>query len=78
MRRSMINDIGLFDENFFIWFEEVDMCKRAKNEDWEVWYMADADIIHYGGRSFSQQILIKNQKDFFRSATYYMVKNGPG
>lgn len=78
MRRDMINAIGLFDENFFIWFEEVDMCKRAKLEGWEVWYFAESDIIHYGGQSFRQQLVVKNQKDFFRSATYYMVKNGSG
>lgn len=78
MRREMLNEIGLFDENFFIWFEEVDMCKRAKNNSWQVWYYADTDIIHYGGQSFAQQVLVRNQKDFFRSATYYMVKNGSG
>lgn len=78
MRRAMINEIGLFDENFFIWFEEVDMCKRAQLEGWAVWYFADSDIIHYGGQSFRQQLVVKNQKDFFRSAVYYMVKNGSG
>jgi len=78
IRREMINEIGLFDENFFIWFEEVDLCKRAKQEDWQVWYVADADIIHYGGQSFQQQLTVKNQRDFFRSAVYYMVKNGSG
>ena len=78
MRRAMINEIGLFDENFFIWFEEVDMCKRAQLEGWAIWYFADSDIIHYGGQSFRQQLVVKNQKDFFRSAVYYMVKNGSG
>ncbi len=78
MRREMINDIGVFDENFFIWFEEVDLCKRAKQKGWQVWYLADAELIHFGGQSFRQQLLIRNQKDFFRSATYYMVKHGSG
>lgn len=76
IRRQMINEIGLFDENFFIWFEEVDLCQRAKAAGWQVWYIPDAEIIHYGGQSFKQQLVLKSQRDFFRSALYYFLKHG--
>jgi hypothetical protein len=75
IRKKMLDEIGIFDENFFIWFEEVDMCKRAKNASWQVWYMAEAQIIHHGGQSFKQQLTFRNQKNFFTSAWYYLKKH---
>lgn len=76
IRKKALDQVGLFDENFFIWFEEVDLCKRAKNANWEVWYNHSAEIIHYGGQSFKQQLTVKKQKMFFTSAWYYFKKNG--
>ncbi|MDD2807782.1 MAG: glycosyltransferase family 2 protein [Patescibacteria group bacterium] len=76
IRREALDEIGLFDENFFIWFEEVDLCKRANDAGWQVWYYAGAEIIHYGGQSFAQQLAIKKQRQFFKSAWYYFIKHG--
>lgn len=76
IRKKTIDKIGLFDENFFIWFEEVDLCQRAKNAGWQVWYNANAKIIHHGGQSFKQQLTFKKQKLFFQSAWYYFKKHG--
>jgi len=77
MRRKVIDEIGLFDENFFIWFEEVDYCLRAKKAGWQIWYNPEAEIIHYGGKSFNQILTFKKQKMFFKSAKYYLQKHGP-
>jgi len=76
IRRKTIDEIGMFDENFFIWFEEVDLCKRAKAAGWQVWYTAEAEIIHHGGQSFKQQLTFKKQLQFFKSAWYYFKKHG--
>lgn len=76
IRKKMLEQIGLFDERFFTWFEEVDLCRRAKNAGWQVWYLAEAEIIHYGGQSFSRQLTLKNQKIFFQSALKYLKKHG--
>ncbi len=75
IRRQVIEEIGLFDEKFFIWFEEVDLCKRAIDDKWEVWYTPDAEIIHHGGRSFRQIATWKKQQLFFKSAWYYFKKH---
>lgn len=74
--KNLIREIGGFDEKFFIWFEEVDLCKRAKDALWEVWYFSQAEIIHHGGQSFKQQLTLKKQKLFFKSALYYFQKHG--
>lgn len=75
VRRQTLEEIGPFDERFFIWFEEVDLCKRAKDAGWQVWYNPEAEIIHHGGESFKKQVSWKNQKQFFQSAWYYLKKH---
>ena len=76
VKKEVFDKIGPFDEKFFIWFEEVDLCKRAKAAGWQVWYTAEAEIIHHGGQSFKQQLTFKKQLQFFKSAWYYFKKHG--
>ena len=40
VRRAMLDEIGLFDENFFLYFEETDLCMRAKRAGWSTYYVA--------------------------------------
>ena len=74
--RKALDKVGLFDEKFFIWFEEVDLCLRARKAGFKIYYNPKAQIIHHGGQSFSQQKKITNQKIFFQSALTYFLKNG--
>lgn len=76
IRRALIEQIGLLDERFFIWFEEVDFCKRAKNAQWEVWYTPDVSVVHHGGESFAQVLIAKKQWMYTRSLLYYFWKHG--
>ncbi|MGH2366784.1 MAG: glycosyltransferase family 2 protein [Chloroflexota bacterium] len=54
-RRAAIDEVGLFDEGFFMYVEEVDWCYRFKHAGWEVWHCPDALAIHHGGQSTRQQ-----------------------
>lgn len=76
IRRKLIEQVGMLDEDYFIWFEEVDYCRRAKKADWEVYYNPDARIIHYGGESFAQLGAIKKQWMYFTSMIKYFKNNG--
>lgn len=76
IRRSVLETVGYFDERFFLWFEEVDFCRRVKNNGWQIFYNPRAEIIHLGGASFSQKIPIKNQWQFNKSLLYYFKKHG--
>lgn len=51
MRKSVIDEVGLFDPRFFLYAEEVDLCRRVKNAGWQVHYFPDAHVVHLGGES---------------------------
>lgn len=54
VRRAAIETVGVFDEGFFMYAEEVDWCYRFKQAGWEVWHCPDAFAVHHGGRSTAQ------------------------
>ena len=51
MRRDVINRVGMFDEDFFLYGEEEDLCQRVRDAGLEVHYYPGANIVHYGGQS---------------------------
>jgi N-acetylglucosaminyl-diphospho-decaprenol L-rhamnosyltransferase len=51
VRRAVLDEIGLFDPRFFMYFEEVDHCRRARNAGWTVTYLASTSVVHLGGES---------------------------
>jgi N-acetylglucosaminyl-diphospho-decaprenol L-rhamnosyltransferase len=53
IRRQVIKDIGLMDEGYFLYFEEVDYCRRANSAGWECWYVPESRVMHIEGASTS-------------------------
>lgn len=51
IRRSVLDRIGFFDERFFLYYEEVDLCRRIRAANREVWYWPDIVVEHLGGES---------------------------
>lgn len=51
MRHTALKQAGPFDERFFLYYEEVDLCKRFKQHDWKIWYWPDIVVPHWGGES---------------------------
>ncbi len=51
IRRELIDQVGLFDPRFFLYFEEVDLCFVAKKAGWKVVYFPETKVIHIGGES---------------------------
>lgn len=50
-RRTMLDMTGLFDERFYIYFEETDLCQHAKKSGWKVYFLPTAEVVHVGGAS---------------------------
>lgn len=51
VRAEVFNAIGLFDEGYFLYFEETDFCLRAKRAGWSCWYVPSARVRHVEGAS---------------------------
>ncbi len=75
--KSLLAKIGLLDEQFFLWFEEIDYCLRTKQAGLQIIYLATSQIIHYGGASFNQRLTLDKQKIFNRSLIAYLKKHRP-
>lgn len=54
IRRAAMEQVGLLDENFPIFFNEVDWCLRCKRAGWKIYFTPDVEIVHYGGASTAQ------------------------
>jgi len=54
IRAEALRSVGSFDPRFFLYYEEVDLCKRIKNEGYSIWYWPDIAIVHIGGESSRQ------------------------
>lgn len=55
IRRGVIEDTGLLDEEFFLYVEELEFCMRAKKKAWKVWYIPSTGVIHYVGKSGTKE-----------------------
>ena len=51
VRRELIDQVGLFDPRFFLYFEELDHCFAARKAGWKVMYYPDTQVVHIGGES---------------------------
>jgi GT2 family glycosyltransferase len=51
IRRDALEKVGYFDESFFLYFEEVDLCKRFKEAGYIIRYYPDVEVVHWGGES---------------------------
>jgi GT2 family glycosyltransferase len=51
VRKEAIDQVGLLDENFFMYGEDIDWCFRIKQAGWDIYYYPKTHIIHYKGAS---------------------------
>jgi GT2 family glycosyltransferase len=70
IRKNVVEDVGLFDRDYFMYVEELDYCYRAKKKGWRVVYNPKNSIIHYGGASSTEKFPIISEfegvKTFYR------------
>ena len=70
MRKEAMDEVGLFDEDFFLYVEEVELCWRFVQAGWEIWYLPKWKIVHYGqvttGSENAMIFEMKNMKLFYK------------
>jgi GT2 family glycosyltransferase len=74
IRKKVVDGIGLLDERFFMYGEELDWCLRAKKAGWAVMYYPDAEIVHYKGEC-SKSNSRKAAFEFYRSMYLFHKKH---
>ena len=74
-----ISNVGFFDENFFLYFEEIDLCRRLKKNNENIYLDPKIKIFHEGGKSvnknFSNQIELNRNWHWMWSSFYYHKKH---
>ena len=74
IRSSVLEEIGLMDESFFMYYEDVDLCLRIRKAGFRIVYVPDSVIMHIGGRS-SDQISSRRKIMLYRSLFIYFRKH---
>lgn len=73
IRRSIFNKINGFDENFFMYFEDMDLCKRVKELGYQIIVYPKVFIVHLGGKSISK--FAKRKIYYYQSQDYFYKKH---
>jgi hypothetical protein len=74
IRRELIDEIGGFDETFFLYFEETDLCHRATNAGWTTHYLPQSEVVHIGSASTGMKTWARTPPYWFDSRLHYFVK----
>lgn len=77
MSRETLLEIGGWDEGYWIWFEDVDLCQRLYRANLKVLYDPRITIIHQGGSSFNRVLSLKKHLWFMKSLWRYTRKYWP-
>jgi N-acetylglucosaminyl-diphospho-decaprenol L-rhamnosyltransferase len=75
MRRTVLDRIGLFDEAFFLYYEETDLCRRAAMAGWAMVYVVESRVMHIGSVSTGMKDWRRVPDYWFRSRRHYFEKN---
>lgn len=76
VRRELLDNIGLMDEHFFLYFEEIDFCLRANKAGWQVWYEPSVSIVHEDNSSTGVHTVTSRRPAFwYDSRRYFYLKH---
>lgn len=74
IRRTVIEQIGVLDEGYFMYSEETDWCFRVRKAGWDICYLPDATIVHLGGQS-SKKASARMKAELYRSKIRFYAKH---
>lgn len=75
VRRRVLEQVGLFDESFFLYFEETDLCRRARRVGYRIVYVKESSVAHIGSASTGMKTWSKVPDYWFDSRRHYFLKN---
>jgi len=74
VRREVIRQVGLLDEDYFMYLEDADWCYRIRKAGWLLYYLPSATIYHHGGQSVAQ-VPVKMYVAIRKSRVLFLLKH---
>ena len=75
IRDSVVEQVGLLDERWFMYGEDLDWCYRIKSAGWKIFYVPTVEIIHFKGESTKSVPKIRNLVTFYRAMYTFVEKH---
>jgi N-acetylglucosaminyl-diphospho-decaprenol L-rhamnosyltransferase len=76
VRREALEQVGGFDEGYFMYSEELDWCRRAKTAGWQAAYFSGAQVVHHEGKSSEQGIAARHIRFQTSKVRYFRKVHG--
>lgn len=74
LRRTALDQIGLMDDTYFMYSEEVDLCYRLQKSGWSLFWIPQSKVVHYGGQS-TQQVAAEMFLCLYQSKLIFIRKH---
>ena len=74
VRRDAIDQVGLLDEDYFLFLEETDWCYRMAKVGWKIYHVPQAEVDHFQGKS-AETVKKRARVEFYRSRYHFFKKN---
>jgi len=74
VRQDVLDQVGLLDEDYFLFLEETDWCYRIKRAGWKIYHVPQAEVYHFQGKS-AETVKKRARVEFYRSRYQFFKKN---
>lgn len=78
VRKDLFLEVGGIDEDIFMYFEDVDLCKRIRETGRKILYFPEMEILHKCGGSYGTEGKKRQKQNYYDSLVYYFKKHRPG
>jgi GT2 family glycosyltransferase len=74
VKREAVEQVGLLDEDYFLFFEETDWCYRVKRAGWKIYHVPQSEVYHFQGKGAELEKR-KAKVEYYRSRYHFFKKN---
>ena len=74
LRKAVLDKVGLLDEGYFMYSEEVDLCFRLQKAGWQLYWVPQSQVVHYWGQS-AKQVLAEMFLQLYRGKLRFFRKH---
>ena len=75
LRKQALSEVGFFDEDFFMYGEDLDLCYRIKHAGWKIFYVPTTEIIHFKGESTKTVPTMQSVWTFYDAMQIFVDKH---